>query len=35
VVKIDTLQQIYTMYFFDPSKKPYDMDVPDVENEYK
>lgn len=34
VVKIDTLQQIYKMYFFDPSKKPYDVDVTDIENEY-
>jgi hypothetical protein len=34
VVNIDTLQQIYTMYFFDPSKAPKGVDVPDIENEY-
>ena len=34
IIKIDTLQQIYTMYFFDPSKAPKAVEVLDIENEY-
>ena len=34
VVRIDTIQQLYTLYFFDPSKAPLDADVTDIEAEY-
>jgi hypothetical protein len=34
-VKIDTLPQVYTLYFFDPLKAPQDVDVTDIDNEYK
>jgi len=35
IIKIDTLPQAYTMYFFDPLKAPQDVDITDIDNEYK
>jgi hypothetical protein len=34
-IKIDTLPQVYTLYFFDPSKTSQNVDVTDIDNEYK
>lgn len=35
VVKIDTLPQLSTLYFFDPASPPYIVDGIDIEDEYK
>lgn len=35
LIKTDTLQSIMTYYFFYPSKAPYDIDITDIEREYK
>jgi len=35
VIRVDTLSQISTLYFFDPIKPPHLVDVTDIENEYK
>jgi hypothetical protein len=35
LIKIDTLTFLHTLYFFDPSKPPHDVDETDIENEYK
>jgi hypothetical protein len=34
VIKVDTLSFIHTVYLFDPSKMPLNVDVTDIENEY-
>lgn len=34
LIKVDTLAQIFTMYFFDPSVPPHDVDVTDMDDEY-
>jgi len=35
IVRIDTLSQVSTLYFFDPNRAPHVVDVTDIENEYK
>jgi len=35
LIRIDTLSEITTLYFFDPSKPPHNSDVVNIEEEYK
>jgi hypothetical protein len=34
-VKLDTLSELWGMYFFDPTKKPYYADITEIEEDYK
>jgi len=34
IIRVDTLSQIYTLYFFDPLKPLHSADVTDIEDEY-
>ena len=35
LVKLDTLRELWGMYFFDPTKRPYYADITEIEEEYK
>lgn len=35
VIKLDTLQELWGIYLFDPKKKPYVADITIIEDEYK
>jgi hypothetical protein len=35
VIKLDTLEELWGMYFFDPKKYPYAADITMIEDEYK
>ncbi|TKK64089.1 hypothetical protein FC093_23330 [Ilyomonas limi] len=35
LVKLDTLRELWGMYFFDPTKRPYYADITEIEEDYK
>jgi hypothetical protein len=35
LVKLDTLHELWGMYFFDPTKRPYYADITEIEEDYK
>lgn len=35
IIKIDTLQDLWGIYLFDPNKKPYYADIIEIEDDYK
>lgn len=35
LIKLDTLQELWGVFLFDPRKKPYQSDITVMENEYK
>lgn len=35
LIKLDTLKELWGIYFFDPVKSPYSADITDIETEYE